>query len=259
MLFRSKAKKLAEDSSKTKELFLANMSHEIRTPMNAIMGIIQLLKDTSLDDSQKDYLKSMDFAGENLLRIIDDVLDISKIESGKMSIEQIEFNIREIIESLFSSIKHRATEKGINLLYQIEEKVPQIVIGDPVRLNQILLNLINNAIKFTDKGSVELILKNTSISNKMVGLEFQIRDTGIGIPKNIQELIFLEFEQANKGTTRNFGGTGLGLSIVRKLLKLQGGDIVVESSKGKGATFTFNISYEIPESIKHVKIGRAHV
>ena len=240
-----KAKKIAEDSAKTKELFLANMSHEIRTPMNAIMGIIQLLKDTSLNQEQLDYLKSMDFAGENLLRIINDVLDLSKIEVGKMSLEKIQFNLNSLISDLFNSIIYRANEKGIQLLKSIDDDVPGKIIGDPIRVNQILINLISNAIKFTEKGFVKLYVKVVEKTDTSIKINFIIEDTGIGINPQMHKIIFHDFEQANKETTRIYGGTGLGLSIVKRLLELQGGSIKVKSKEGKGATFTVELSFAI--------------
>ncbi|MCB9363823.1 MAG: PAS domain S-box protein [Flavobacteriales bacterium] len=240
-----KAKKIAEESAKAKELFLANMSHEIRTPMNAIMGIIQLLKDTRLNKTQLEYLKSMDFAGENLLRIINDVLDLAKIESGKMSIEKIPFNLNELIKDLFSSLHHRVNEKDIRLIKVIDKNVPNEIIGDPVRLNQILINLISNAIKFTKEGFIKLHVAATNTTNNTVNVKFQIKDTGIGIHKDMHTVIFSDFEQANKETTRKYGGTGLGLSIVKRLLTLQDGSITLESTEGEGSTFTFEIPYTI--------------
>lgn len=240
-----KAKKIAEDSAKSKELFLANMSHEIRTPMNAIMGIIQLLKDTPLNQTQLDYLKSMDFAGENLLRIINDVLDLSKIEAGKMSLEKIQFNLNSLISDLFNSINYRANEKGIQLLKLIEDEVPEKIIGDPIRVNQILINLISNAIKFTEKGHVKLHVKVVEKIDNTIKINFIIEDTGIGINAQMHKIIFHDFEQANKETTRKYGGTGLGLSIVKRLLELQGGSIKVKSKVGKGATFTVELPFVI--------------
>ena len=240
-----KAKRAAEESAKAKELFLANMSHEIRTPMNAIMGIIQLLRDTEMTVDQMDYLKSMEFSGENLLRIINDVLDLSKIESGKMSIEKVPFNINEIVGNTFHSMEYKADEKGIKLIRKIAHNVPEIIVGDPVRINQILMNLLSNAIKFTKKGSVTLEVKPSKIEKETVNLKFIVKDTGIGISEDVQGIIFDDFEQANKEATRKYGGTGLGLSIVKRLVELQNGSISFKSKKNKGSTFIVNLQYKI--------------
>jgi len=249
------AMQMSEESAKAKQNFLANMSHEIRTPMNVIMGIIQLLKDTPLDKEQSEYLNSMDFAGENLMSIVNDVLDISKIESGKMIIEKLDFNLRDLINELINSMGYRAREKSLGLNVEYSKSVPLLIAGDPVRLNQILINLLSNSIKFTSEGEIKLSIDAEKAGNNIVNVKFTVTDTGIGIPAEKQEMIFQEFEQAHSGNKRKFGGTGLGLSIVKKLVKIQNGQIHLESTPGKGSSFIIIIPYEVAgsSSIKKVK------
>ncbi|MCB0395783.1 MAG: response regulator [Flavobacteriales bacterium] len=242
-----KAKKIAESSAKAREMFLANMSHEIRTPMNAIMGIIQLLRETSINSQQNYYLKSMEFAGENLMRIIDDVLDLSKIESGKLSIEEQGFDIVEMVRDLVNSVAYRAHEQGIEMKLDLDIDIPPVVVGDPVRINQILLNLVSNAIKFTHEGGVQLSVKVHSQDQDKCLLRFMVADSGIGIPKEKQEQIFEEFEQAHKGNTRKYGGTGLGLSIVKRLTSMMDGRMKLQSKEGKGTTFTIDLPFRITD------------
>ncbi len=246
------AKKLAEESSRAKELFLANMSHEIRTPMNAIMGIVQIMQDAELNNIQKKYLRSLQFAGENLLYIINDVLDFSKIESGKMNIEKIEFNISTLIEDLIGAMDYRAKEKNISLKTEVQKNISKNLIGDPVRINQILTNLIGNSIKFTEKGYVKLSIKEKARGNEKVTLAFEVEDTGIGIAKDKQELVFAAFEQAQMETSRKYGGTGLGLSIVKRLIELHGGSISLESKLGKGSKFSFELAFPMATK-NHIK------
>jgi PAS domain S-box-containing protein len=247
------ARRIAEESAKAKEQFLANMSHEIRTPMNAIMGIVQLMQDMELNEKQREYLRTMNFAGENLLYIINDVLDLSKIESGKMPIERIEFNLPELVNQLINQVRYRAKEKKIELKYEIQPGVPPSVIGDPVRLNQVLLNLLSNAIKFTDKGHVSLTIQKTGQKSKMVKLRFDVEDTGIGIPKEMRDQVFREFEQAHKGTARKYGGTGLGLAIVKRLVELQKGVVFLKSEAGQGSVFSVVLPFMIGDGTKKKK------
>jgi PAS domain S-box-containing protein len=241
------AKKSAEESARAKELFLANMSHEIRTPMNAIMGIVQLMQDMDINDAQRKYLRSLRFAGENLLYIINDILDLTKIESGKMNIEKIGFSLSTLVEDLIGAMTYRAKEKNVLLLFDLDRNIPADLIGDPVRLNQVLTNLIGNSIKFTEKGYVKLIIKVIKKENGMVTLRFEVVDTGIGIAKEKQELVFAAFEQAQMETSRKYGGTGLGLSIVKRLVELQGGKVSLESEVGKGSRFFFELAFSIPQ------------
>jgi signal transduction histidine kinase len=247
------AKLLADESAKAKQRFLANMSHEIRTPMNAIIGITQLMQDTPLDENQKHYLRSLTFAGENLLRIINDVLDVAKIDSGKMSIEKIGFNLRKLIEDVIGTLSYRVKEKNIQFISDISERIAPTLIGDPIRLNQILINILNNAIKFTEAGYVKLTVSEKSKVGNVLLLSFRIEDTGIGIPVEQQSRIFEPFEQAHHSTSRVYGGTGLGLSIVKRLVELQQGKVQVESEEGKGSVFTVELPFVIGSSTESEK------
>jgi len=237
-----KANREIRESSRMKEIFLANTSHEIRTPLNAIIGFTNLLLSTSLDLSQKKYLENIKASGNNLLVVINDILDFSKIESGKLSLEQIEFNIRNLIKHTFSTLAVKSQEKNIQLKESISPEIPEIMIGDPVRLNQILINLLGNAIKFTNpNGNVRLLATLGQPFNDKIKVLFKVEDNGIGIhPEKLQE-IFQSFTQGESDTTRKYGGTGLGLSIVKQLIELQEGEISVESEVGHGTTFTFYI------------------
>ncbi|MDQ3292174.1 MAG: PAS domain S-box protein [Bacteroidota bacterium] len=238
-----KAKIKAEQSAKSKELFLANMSHEIRTPMNGILGMAALLKKTNLNDTQQNYLKLIQESAQNLLVIINDVLDLAKIESGKLELEKISFSVNEILQSACQSLTYKAEEKDILLHLKPLSLVNPLVTGDPYRLTQILINLLSNAIKFTDVGKIELsaeVVKETIFDYT---LRFSVSDTGIGIPANKLDSIFESFVQANSDTTRKYGGTGLGLSICKNLVELQGGRIWVKSKLRQGTTFTFEITY----------------
>jgi CheY-like chemotaxis protein len=226
------------------------MSHEIRTPLNAIMGFAQLLKDDSenpLTDSQREFLGYVLSGGENLLNIINDILDLSKIEAEKITLENIECSLRDIIDELYKMFKQKADEKGIDLRISYDEEISDKLLSDPTRLRQILLNLTGNAIKFTDKGYVEIgVQKGNNFPER---LEFYVRDTGIGIPQEKIESIFNPFEQVDGSMTRKYGGTGLGLAIVNRLVGLMGGEIKVISQLGKGSTFYFQILYEAVEDI----------
>jgi signal transduction histidine kinase/ActR/RegA family two-component response regulator len=235
-------KKKVEQSEKYKQQFLANMSHEIRTPMHAISGMTKILERNPHPKQQDVYLKAITTSSDNLVVILNDVLDLSKIEAGKLEIENISMNLELILENVIQILKFKAEEKGLVLSYRISTHVPVFAMGDPTRLNQILINLVGNAIKFTDKGKVELLvqLKNNQ-------LHFQVKDTGIGIPVNKQNTIFGAFEQATVSTNRYYGGTGLGLSISKQLVELQNGKIGVQSTEGVGSTFFFELPLTIPE------------
>lgn len=236
-----KAKNLAEDSARSKENFLANMSHEIRTPMNAIMGMVQLLNKTRLSKTQREYITSINYAGDNLIGIINDILDISKIESKKIELEQIDFNLHKVISELQKTYIYRAQEQSIDLFIEIDDNIPRGLKGDPLRLNQVLTNLVGNAIKFTEKGSVtikaELLRQRTDKSL----VRLAVSDTGIGISAKNIDKIFKPFTQADSNTTRKYGGSGLGLTIVKHIVELYKSKLNIISAPKKGTTFEFDI------------------
>ncbi len=243
-----KAKDIAESATKSKSRFLANMSHEIRTPMNGIIGMANILKTTKLNSEQQDHLNLISISANNLLAIINDILDLSKIESDQLTMENIDFDLIENINDIIKILQIKTNEKGIDLKINYTNNIPQFIKGDPVRLNQIILNLINNAIKFTEKGSVEVFVSKISENTNKIKLHFKIIDTGIGISKEGQKKLFKEFSQVYSYTTRKHGGTGLGLAISKKLSEKMNGEIGVESELGKGSTFWFTVEVEIGSS-----------
>lgn len=234
-----KSKELAEYGKKVKETFLANMSHELRTPINGILGITALLKTTPLDSQQKNMIDLLGTSSQSLLGVINDVLDISKIEAGKFSIIRKPDNIHDIIKSVYDLLKFKTDEKNIELMLDIAPNVPKSIMVDSLRINQIMMNLLSNAIKFTDRGHVKLTITVAQKHTDKVKLKFSIEDTGIGISTDKLNKIFDSFEQAEDDTSSKYGGTGLGLTIVKKLVELKGGELTVSSQIGKGSTFNF--------------------
>lgn len=241
-------KERAEYSERVKEQFLANMSHEIRTPMNAILGVTRLLLEKEPRTDQLKYLNAIKHASDNLLVIINDILDLSKIEAGKINFERISFDLRNEILSVIDTIKVNADEKHLLLNYEIDDDIPTNISGDPYRLSQVLLNLVGNAIKFTEKGSVTIKVSKVQERSDNIELKFSVEDTGIGIAKDKLDYIFDMFTQETSSTTRKFGGSGLGLAICKKLIELQGGTIHVESETGKGSVFSFILNYQIDKN-----------
>lgn len=238
------ARKAAEAGLELRKSILANVSHELRTPVNAIVGMSALLSSTPLNDQQKDYLKTMRFSSESLLVLIDDLLDVSRIESGKVELESIEFDVRDNFTELTKGLSLRAEEKGLKFSWEIDAKVANRLRGDVHRLNQVLTNLMSNAIKFTTEGSVQLSIRCQSTTDTTQHIRFEVVDTGIGIAGNRQAAIFQEFTQEDSSTTRKFGGTGLGLSISKKIVELMGGELKLTSEKNSGATFFFEVALE---------------
>ena len=243
------AKQAAEESTRAKSDFLANMSHEIRTPMNAIIGMSHLALQTALNDKQRNYISKVHRSAESLLGIINDILDFSKIEAGKLDMETTDFHLEDVLENLGSLVGLKAEEKNLEFLFDIPDTLPTALIGDPLRLGQILINLGNNAVKFTEEGEVVVSISETATEGDRIKLQFSVSDTGIGMSEENKARLFQSFSQADSSTSRKYGGTGLGLAISKSLCELMGGQIWVDSEPGAGSTFSFTVWLERQQDV----------
>ena len=235
---------LAENAVKAKQQFLSNMSHEIRTPMNAIIGFTKVLLKTDLSAKQKEYLTSIKMSGDALIVLINDILDLAKVDAGKMTFEQIPFKMSLSISAMLHLFETKIQEKNLTLVKEYDERIPEVLVGDPVRLHQIILNLVSNAVKFTSKGKITVSIQLLNEDEEGVTIQFSITDTGIGIADTKLGSIFENFQQASSGTARLYGGTGLGLAIVKQLVEPQGGSICVKSKIDEGSTFSFILPFQ---------------
>lgn len=235
-----RSRESAENSAKTKAMFLNNISHEIRTPMNGIIGMTDILKQSKLSHEQLEYLEIIRLSGENLLMLINDVLDFSKIEAGQITFERIRFNLFEVVNEVIKILRYKADQKNLDFTAHFSPDVPEFVVGDPLRLKQILINLCSNAIKFTKRGFVKIKVSPRTSENSTIRLFFEIEDSGIGISEKNQASLFQTFAQAKESTTRKYGGTGLGLAISKNLVELMKGEIGIYSESGKGSNFYFD-------------------
>ncbi|MGZ2371166.1 response regulator [Ancylomarina sp. YFZ004] len=241
------AKNKAEEATQAKSMFLANMSHEIRSPMNGILGLSRLMQNETKNSEHHDMLNVVTTSGEHLLQIINDILDFSKIEAGQIDLECIDFDIRKLCDTIYQLLNYRAVEKGISFNIDIDQNIPKVLRGDSFRLNQIIMNLTNNAVKFTLKGAVNVTIKVLEKNKEWVSILFSVKDTGIGIPDKAQKTLFKEFTQSDSSISRQYGGTGLGLAISKNLTNLMGGKITLQSKQDLGSEFMFELKFEYKE------------
>jgi PAS domain S-box-containing protein len=239
-----RAKRAAEEAVKAKQQFLSNMSHEIRTPLNAIIGFTKVVLKTELSDKQKEYISAIKISGDALIVLINDILDLAKVDAGKMTFEQIPFKLSASMYAMIHLFETKINEKNLQLIKNYDPSIPEILEGDPVRLHQVILNLVSNAVKFTSKGKIIIDVKLLKQDDTCATIKFSVTDTGIGIPESKIENIFDNFQQATSGTARLYGGTGLGLAIVKQLVESQGGSVEVKSQVGKGSTFSFTLTFK---------------
>jgi PAS domain S-box-containing protein len=253
------ATRISEVAVKAKQQFLSNMSHEIRTPMNAIIGFTKVLLKTDFSAKQKEYLTAIKMSGDALIVLINDILDLAKVDAGKMTFEQTPFKMALSISAMIHLFEAKIQEKNLELVKEYDNRIPEVLVGDPVRLHQIIINLVSNAVKFTTHGKIIVNVKLLSEDDEQVKIEFAVTDTGIGIPENKLDKIFENFQQASSGTSRLYGGTGLGLAIVKQLVEPQGGTIQVTSKVGEGSTFSFTLSFQKTKEEAETDAGFAEI